>query len=131
MVAYLSPQWLERADELLRSSGLHLDDGAELVIQQTVAHGSTTTEFHLTLDSQSARIQGGRHAHPDVEFTLDIATARAVAQGTQSAQVAFQTGALAISGDIQQLVEHRAAVAGSDDVLAALRADTTFETDDA
>ncbi|MDH4169308.1 MAG: SCP2 sterol-binding domain-containing protein [Acidimicrobiia bacterium] len=133
MIAYLSSEWIEEANRLLAAApDLAIEaGGAPLVIQQTVQAPEADHLYHLVFDTDGARAVAGRADRADVEFRLPYDTAVAVARGQLSAQAAFQSGALRIAGTMQRLLAHREAVTACDDVLAPLRADTSYGAVDA
>jgi putative sterol carrier protein len=82
---------------------------ADLVVQQELT--DTGAAWHVVLDPGGARVVTGRHPEPDVTFSQDATTARAVNRGQLSAQQAFVDGRLRVRGDVGQLSAAAAALA--------------------
>ena len=129
MPRYLTPEWFDAAQRAVASStGLpSATAGVQLTVQQLVTDGPDgDTVYHVVVDDGSVAIMPGECADPTVTFIESWDTASAIARGELSAQGAFMTGLIRIRGDLPKLVEHGNAFGGVDDVLAGLRADTTY-----
>ena len=61
-----------------------------------------------------------------VVFTEDYDTAAAIGRGDLSAQSAFMMGRIRVRGDLSKLVEQSNVFGEIEDVLAELRAETTY-----
>lgn len=129
MVRYLSDEWMERAaaalagDEAL--AGATAD--ADLTVTYDVSGGPDGRRaYTLRADHGRVALEAGAQDDAPVTFSLDYATAVAIARGELSAQAAFMRGDLKLGGDVGVLVREGAALDGVDDALAALRADTEF-----
>lgn len=129
MSHYLTAGWIREADaavagdERLRAATADLS----LVVQQEVTDGPRgDVTYHVVADHGVVGVRAGAASSPTVTFRQSYETAAAVAKGDLSAQGAFMTGRIRVSGEVPQLVEHGAAFAGIGDVLGDLRARTTF-----
>lgn len=128
MLRYLSEEWMAAADEAVRAAASLGDAtaGIGLVIRQTVTgagpDGGAVT-YRIVLDHGANSVQAG-DGEADVSFTTDLATAAAIAGGTQSAQTAFLDGRIRLGGDVQALMAHQGVLADLDDVLGPVRART-------
>ena len=121
MARYLSDEWLAAAHDAL---GPPPDADAEdaLVIEQHVEGGPDgRVVWHVVVAGDARSILAGPHPSPDVTFTQDYATAAAVARGDLSAQEAFMTGRITLSGDAGALLAAAPALAALADALAAVR----------
>lgn len=129
-VRYLSPQWIDAASRAVAS-----DDrlptalaGVTLTIEQVVEGGPEgTVRWNVVVDDGEVDLSPGPADHADLRFTTTYATAAQIASGELAAQRAFVEGRLRVGGDLSLLISHQRAVAAIDDVLAPVRADTTYE----
>ena len=102
-------------------------DGVRLTVEQTVEDtpdGPVT--WHITIDDGAMALAPGPADHADLRITTRWDTAAAVASGTLAAQRAFVEGRLRLGGDLSLLLTHQRALATIDDVLAPVRATTTY-----
>jgi putative sterol carrier protein len=126
VLRHLSPEWIAALDEAaqasasLRAAATDLD----LTVQQVVTGGDDEVTWYVRLRGGEVAVHPGRADDPDVTFTQDRDTARAIADGELSAQAAFMAGRLRTGGDLTQLLAHREALADLDDVFADVRART-------
>lgn len=129
MVRFGSPQWVEQLDRVAAGHpGLAAATvDTHLVIGQDVTDGPQGhLAWHVVLHNGSVRVHPGQAPDAHVTFRQDHATAVAIARGELSAQTAFMVGRLRVSGDVSTLIEQQDALAGLDDIFAAVRADTEF-----
>lgn len=121
---YLSPEWFDAADELLRAdAGLReRSRGVRVVLQQTViGDDDRSTTWHVVLDDGQVSLHAGPSERPDVAFTCDRETAESVRRGERSAPNAFISGRLRMEGSAAALLEYASVFSDLDDVLAPLR----------
>ena len=123
MPAYLSPEWFDAADRLVREDPTlrERSRGVHVTVQQTVTDGDASTTWHLVLDDGAVSLRVGAADAPDVWFTCDRATADAVREGRESAPTAFISGRLRLGGSTTALLEHASVFTALDDVLGPLR----------
>jgi hypothetical protein len=129
VVRYTSPEWIEAAGQALAG-----DPGLEratvdlrLVLEQVVTRTPTgTVTWHVTIDHGTVTMAAGPAPAADLRFTTSYGTAVQIAAGRRGAQRAFAEGDLQIGGDLSLLVAHQRTLAGVDDALAAVRAETTY-----
>lgn len=124
MVAFLSPAWVCALDDAARDhTGLpDAIAGLSLVVEQEVTDApGGPVRFHVVFDDGSMRVRNGPAPQPAVRFSQDLATAVAIATGTESAQRAFMTGRLQVGGDLRVLLEGREALTVLGDVFASVR----------
>lgn len=131
MARYLSDEWFAEAAATLGpaagEAGGTLDEGDLLVVEQRVLDGPDgVVVWHVVVAGDVRSIHPGPHASPTVAFSQDYATAAAVASGELSAQEAFMTGRITMSGDAGALLAAAPALAGVGDALAAVRDATTY-----
>jgi putative sterol carrier protein len=77
------------------------------------------------------RVVPGAADEPDVVLSTDLETAIALARGDITAQSVLASGRLHVSGELDSLARHSAALAAVDDVFETVRRDTTFPPADA
>lgn len=138
MARYLSDEWFAAAAAALGpapelSAGAAGAPADVLVVEQRVLDGvpgsggaAGPVVWHVVVAGEARSIHPGPHPSPTVAFSQDYATAAAVASGEVSAQEAFMTGRITMSGDAGALLAAAPALAAVGDALAAVRADTTF-----
>lgn len=105
-----------RADEGLRQASV----GRRVVIGQEVREGDIAHRWHVVLDDGEVSIRPGAAPDPDVTFSQDADTARAVANGEVAARTAFVMGRIRMGGDVSVLLDLAPALAGLGDVFAAV-----------
>ena len=129
MARFLSPEWIDHLDASVRG-GAGFDDppnDLSLVVEQQVTHpDGSVTQFQVVFDAGTVRVRPGVEAEADVRFIQDLATAEAIAQGTESAQRAFMTGHLRVGGDLRVLSDNGEVLARLNDAFSTVRQDTTF-----
>lgn len=129
MARFLSDEWIEEAqaaaaanEELAAAAS-----GVNLTVQEIVTNGPDgDVRYLVSIDDGMVSLRPGHDETPDVSFTLDWATAVAMATGTLGAQEAFTSGQLQLQGDVGALLRHGPALAGLDSVFAGLRQQTTY-----
>ncbi|MEJ5256483.1 MAG: SCP2 sterol-binding domain-containing protein [Acidimicrobiales bacterium] len=127
MAAFLSDEWLGALERAARDAGEVIDPEIDLVLEQIVTDdGGPEIAYHLIIGDGRIQVGRGRASSPTVTFITDRETAARVNRGLESAQTAFMTGRLRVSGDIQALLTHQQQIAALDDLFAVLRADTTY-----
>ena len=82
--------------------------------------------YHVDVHADAVRITPGIASDPTVTFIQDWETAAAIGRGELSAQGAFMAGRIRVRGDLPRLVECGGVFGSLDDVLADLRAQTTY-----
>lgn len=127
-VAYLSPEWFDAADALLRGAGeLSGVDDDGLAVEVVVTDGPAgTSRYVMRLARTGAHLDRDPAARGDVRLTQSWPVAVAVARGERSAQAAFLAAEIQLGGDVTALIAHASVVADLGDVLAPLRADTSY-----
>jgi hypothetical protein len=132
-VPYLSDEWVDAADELLRSSTLDppVDEGFTIETVVTLPHGPAR-RYVLAFEGSTIRARRpGDDEHATVRFTQPYGVATAIARGDLSAQAAFLDARIQVGGDITTLIGNARLLGLVGDVLAPLRADTDFGAGDA
>jgi hypothetical protein len=125
---FLSAAWIVALDEAARGSAALAACAADepLVIEQRVVRAEGESVHHLQLAASGVRVLPGAADEPDVVLSTDLETATALARGDVTAQAVLASGRLHVSGELESLARHSAALAAVDDVFAAVRRDTTF-----
>jgi SCP-2 sterol transfer family len=125
---FLSAAWIAALDEAARGSAALAacaGDGP-LVIEQRVVLADSEAVHHLRFAADGVRVVPGAADEPDVVLSTDLETAIALARGDITAQSVLASGRLHVSGELDSLARHSAALAAVDDVFATVRGDTTF-----
>lgn len=128
-MAYLSDEWIQRADAALSDDAAlrEATADAELAIEYTVTGApGGATRYALTVDHGAVHLEPGAHPDAPVTFALDYDTAVEIARGEGSAQAAFMQGRLKLGGDATVLLHQHALLEGVGDALAELRDDTQY-----
>ena len=125
MVRYLTPEWIDAVASA--ASDVEGPADVRLTVQQRVTGGpGGDVTYHVVLDHGKVAVRSGEAVAPDVTFEQDHETAVAVARGDLAAQAAFMSGRLRVHGDVQRLIDDRAAFAGLDGALRAVRSSTEY-----
>jgi putative sterol carrier protein len=119
VVTFLADDWLDAMAGAAATASAPPE--LRLVVQQVVQTEAGEVAYAIHVADGRVRVVSGRADAPDVTFTQDEATARAVADGSLSAQAAFMEGRLRVGGDLRALLEHAAVLAGLDDVFRPAR----------
>ena len=130
MARYLSPEWLDEAGAVARGSEEvpALGDDTRLVIQQVVAGAPEgDVRYAVRIEDGSLAVVPGEATDADVTVREDYDTAVALHRGELRAPVAFMTGRVRVSGDLQALHRAQPALQRLDRVFAGLRDRTTYE----
>lgn len=131
MARYLSPEWLDEVDAVARGSEELPDlvDDVRLVIQQVVAGAPEgDVRYAVRIEDGTVSVVPGEAPDADVTVREDYDTAVALHRGALRAPVAFMTGRIAVSGDLQALSRAQPALHRLDGVFAGVRDRTTYET---
>lgn len=129
MADFLSTEWIAELDSAAQADTALRDStaGVSLVLQQTVTDTPNgDIAWNVVVDDGTMRITPGTAEHPDVTFTQNYETAKAVATSEMSAQAAFMLGRLRVGGTVAKLIEHREAFDGLDDLFTDIRARTQY-----
>jgi hypothetical protein len=126
---YLSPEWLDQVDAVARGSeelpGLVGD--VRLVVQQVVGGAPDgDVRYAVRIEDGGVSVVSGEAADADVTVREDYETAVALHRGELRAPVAFMTGRIAVSGDLQALHRAQPVLHRLDGVFAGLRDRTTY-----
>ena len=125
MPRHLSDDWLAA---LNTAAAAHDDlsrrtQGVHLVIEQAVTDLTGSREvarWHVVVNDGDVRFKSGAAEAPDIRFTTDADTARAITAGDTTAQTAFTHGRLQVGGDTTVLLAHHDLLDGLGDVFAAV-----------
>jgi SCP-2 sterol transfer family len=126
---FLSAEWVAALDRAARDSvelrGATVDLTA--TVQQVVpdAPGGTVS-YHLTIARGEVRVTGGPTDTADLTLVTDYDVARAINDGTTTAQLALASGRLKIKGGMTAFVGHERALAAIGDIFGVVRAATTY-----
>ena len=129
MPRYLSSEWLDAAQRALAGDDVLAQASAEveLTVQQLVTGGPDgDVAFHVDVARGAVNLASGEAEDPTVTFIQSYNTAASIGRGELSAQGAFMTGLIRVRGDLPKLVEYGDVFGGVDDVLAALRTQTSY-----
>ena len=129
MVRFLSPEWIAALDEAVRDdAGLRAATaGVRLTVEQHVTDRDGEVVYHVVVDDGRVAVAAGAVDHADVTFVQDRDTATAIGDGTATAQDAFMSGRLRVSGDVPLLIRCKDALTNLDHALAGVRDHTTYD----
>jgi SCP-2 sterol transfer family len=124
---FLTPAWIAELDAAIRApDALTTVDDQSFVVEQRVSDAPAGEAcYHLVLDGAESRATDGAAPAPNLVILTDYATAVALLRGTTNAQHAIADGRMKVSGDLHAAARRIEALAGLDDVFAAVRATTT------
>ena len=129
MVRYLSLEWIDALsaevatnERLVELSALH-----RIGVTQVVTGGPEgDVTYHLQVGGGAASFGAGAAFPEDVRMQQDWETATGVATGQLSAQEAFISGRIMLSGDQQKLIESQPVFGALDAVFAMIRRRTEY-----
>lgn len=128
-VPYLSAEWIEAADELLRATPIDPPvDGPAFSIETLVTEApGGTRRYVIEFDGSTMHARAPRDdERATVRLTQRFEVATAVARGELSAQAAFLAADIQVGGDVATLIGNASLIALVGDALAPLRRDTSF-----
>ena len=129
MPRYLTEEWLDAAQRAVEADAALADATRDvhLTVQQVITGGPDgDVAYHVAVADGTVRIVTGNAREANITFIQNWETATAVGRGELSAQGAFMTGRIRVRGDLPKLVEYGNMFGGIGDVLAGLRASTTY-----
>ena len=129
MAEFLSPEWIAELDGAARASKAVRAATRELTatVQQIVPDApGGAVQYHVTIDRGNVRVHVGPAATPDLALLVDYEIARAINDGTATAQHALASGRLKITGGVAALAGHESALIAIGDIFGAVRATTTY-----
>ncbi len=129
MVRYLSLEWIDAlsaevatSERLVALSALH-----HIGVTQVVTGGPEgDVTYHLQVGGGAASFGAGAAFPEDVRMQQDWDTAVGVATGELSAQEAFISGQILLTGDQQKLIESQPVFGALDAVFATVRQRTEY-----
>lgn len=108
MTEFLSDAWIAQLDASYADSPGSAPE--TVTVQYVVTADAGVRSYHLVMGPDRDRAIAGQAESPDVTFSMDEATAKAISSGELSTEEAFITGRLDIDGDPGPLIEaYRAA----------------------
>ena len=125
---FLSDEWLDSFDRALRADptvAARFAGSPIAIAQEVTSETGARRGYVVVLDGQGGRLARDG-ALGDVTFVCNRVTAAALARGELNAQRALTSGRLKLRGDVDRLGAAASALAALADLLADLRADTTF-----
>lgn len=129
VLEFLSPEWIAALDTAAGASAAVRTGTADLTatVEQVVPDApGGAVRYHVRIDRGDVRVRPGAADAPDITFVADYEAARALNEGSSSAQHALATGRLQITGGLARLAGQEAALRALGDVFAAVRAATTY-----
>jgi putative sterol carrier protein len=124
---FLSDDWFDAADKLIKQHAPTAPPTTNLVMNLEVASGDKTIEFHMGSKDGQALFGKGKAEAADLTLSTDMDTARAVfVSGDQQAGMqAFMAGKVRVQGDMTKLMMAQAGGGGASPALTeALQAIT-------
>ncbi len=129
MLRYLSLAWIEALTDAVAASPQLADLARShaIGITQEITDGPEgTVVYHLQAGDGRATFGAGPADPQDVGMIEDWATAVAVATGTLTAQEAFVTGRIRLTGDQSKLIEAQPVFAALSSVFAEIAPRTEY-----
>lgn len=120
---YLSPKWLSAANQAVVDVEPAIDTAAVGYIAINGPNGDVS--YTIVLGPENVAVLEGTET-AGVTLTLDWYLAAEIAQGRASAQRAFLSGSIRVSGDVQVLVGNNDIMTAIDTRLAELRSQTVY-----
>jgi len=129
MPEFLSPDWVAALDTAAQGSEELRAATTEIAatVQQVVPDApGGAVRYHVTIDHGRVRVAAGAAESPDLTLAVDYDVARAINDGTTTAQLALASGRLKIKGGMAAFVGHERAFAAIGDIFGAVRDTTTY-----
>jgi len=129
MPEFLSPEWVTALDSAARDSVELRAATADIAatVQQVVPDAPNgAVHYHVTIDHGQVYVHAGPAESPDLTLLVDYDVARAINDGTTTAQLALASGRLKIKGGMASFVGHERALAAIGDIFGEIRATTTY-----
>jgi hypothetical protein len=126
---FLSREWLADLDAVARGSPALRTATAEIAatLEQVVPDApGGAVRYHVRIDHGDVRVHPGPAVAADVTFLADYEVARAINDGSATAQQALAAGRLKIKGGLARLAGKEMALVAVGDVFAMVRASTTY-----
>jgi putative sterol carrier protein len=102
-------------------------DTPDVVLQQIVTDSPDgEVRYQVIVAEGRAALTPGQTLKADATFTVDYATATAIARGELTTQAALLAGQIHVAGDMATLSSRQEGLSGLDPVPPAVRAATTF-----
>lgn len=120
---YLSPEWLSAANQAVVDVEPATDTAAVGYIAINGPNGDVS--YTIVLGPENVAVLEGTET-AGVTLTLDWYLAAEIAQGRASAQRAFLSGSIRVSGDVQVLVGNNDIMTAIDTRMAELRSQTVY-----
>src|SRR5918996_4748967 len=130
MPEFLSPEWIDALDAAAQATTLpESAAGVTLTVEQVVRDSPTgEVRYHLSLEGGRARVRPGQADAPDLRILAGYDLAARLQRGEISAQQALAEGTLKVQGRLQRLVQAGDALRALEDLVAPVRAATTYPT---
>jgi hypothetical protein len=122
-VKYLSPEWLVSANEAVADLKPSADTATVGYVATDGPDGDVS--YTLVLGPDVVAVVSGADG-AGVRLTLDWYLAAEIAQSRASAQRAFLSGSIRVSGDVQVLIGNNEIMVAIDNRLAKLRSQTVY-----
>lgn len=123
---FLSPAWIEALAAAGRK--ISVDPGVRLTVQQVVRRQPAgDVRFSVSFRDGAVHVRPGQAESADVTLTQGYDVAVALSRGEINAQAALASGVLKLSGALDRVLRHAAALTALDDVFADVRARTSYE----
>jgi hypothetical protein len=126
---FLSDEWLDAFDASLRADptlGPRFAATPIAIAQEVTADSGARLGYVVVLDGAGGRVVRAGSVTGDITFVCRADTAAALARGELNAQRALTSGRLKLRGDVDRLGAAADALTALGDLLADLRASTTF-----
>lgn len=127
MPTFLSEEWIaELAVAVQEVSGPF--EVTDTVVEQRITRGDLPdVAYQVVIDTDGVRLLYPPSEKPDLVFSQDVATARALALGVLAPRVALADGRLAVSGEPARLLELLEPLSFVAAATAGLRNQTAFD----
>jgi hypothetical protein len=124
-VQFLSPEWIDAVGTA--AADATVEPGHDLSIE-TVVEGAPMGDvtYHLAVTGGRISVTPGPAPDPTVRFTQSYDTAKEIAAGESSAQVAFMRGDLKVAGNVTALIDGVPVFEELDRVLAPVHEQTEY-----
>lgn len=126
---FLSEEWVAKATEMTQADPVCTESlkGLTLTVQNHVEEAPTGT-IHYFIDIQNGVVTTGLGEldSPEVDITMPYSVAKTIGEGELTAQVAFMTKKIKVTGNMTKLMQNIIGYNNYERALADLYADAEY-----
>lgn len=127
MAGFLSEEWFALVHDIVSGSGEAATGAPTVSVRHRVTGGPEgDIDYVVRAGSDGYSVEPGAEGPVDIEIVESYESAAAIGQGELTPADAFAAGRLRLEGDVALLADRQADFAALGDLLAPVRAVTTY-----